>query len=77
MTANTYELSFKGEAGKSLRAAFPEFEVSAAHGKTVLRGQLVDRAALYGTIERIDSLGLELTDVHLLGEAERQPDDVE
>jgi hypothetical protein len=33
-------------------------------GETVLRGELVDRAALHGVLGHIDQLGLELLDVH-------------
>jgi len=60
----TFELEFRGEPGPALRAAFPEFELRAEHGRTCLRGDFVDQAALYGIIERISSLGLELLDVH-------------
>jgi hypothetical protein len=58
-----YELTFKGEAGTTVRAAFPEFELAADHGATVLRGRVPDQAALHGALERIHALGLELTEV--------------
>lgn len=62
----TFELEFRGEPGPALRAAFPEFQLWPAHGMTVLRGEFVDQAALYGVIERINSLGLDLVGVQLI-----------
>jgi hypothetical protein len=67
MVPKVYELSFMGEAGRAIRAAFPEFVVTTADGITLLRGRLTDQAALHGAIARVESLGLELTDVHLVG----------
>ena len=63
MAAKVYELSFKGEAGETVRAAFSELSITTARGRTVLRGCLSDQAALYSVIERIQDLGLELIDV--------------
>ena len=73
MVAQVYELTFKGEAGTTIRAAFPEFEVTATHGTTVLHGGLTDQAALHGVIERIQDLGLELIDVRLIVEETGSP----
>ena len=62
----TFELELRGEPGPLLRAAFPEFELRAEHGMTLLHGEFVDQAALHGVIARINSLGLELVDLHLV-----------
>ena len=61
-----YEVTFKGEAGAALRAAFDECAVTTGHGVTVLRCDLRDQAALHSIINRIESLGLELIDVRLV-----------
>jgi hypothetical protein len=61
---NSYELSFKGVASDTLRAAFEEFEVTTSRGLTLIRCSLPDQAALYGLLDRINALGLELLDVH-------------
>ena len=37
--------------------------VSVSPTETLLRGQIVDQAALHGVLELIESLGLELLDV--------------
>jgi hypothetical protein len=62
----TFELEFRGEPGPVLQAAFPEFELRAEPGMTLLHGEFVDQAALHGVIERINSLGLELVGLHLI-----------
>ena len=64
--SDTYELVLRGEPGPVLRAAFPEFELRPEHGMTLIHGEFVDQAALHGVIERINSLGLELVDLHLV-----------
>ena len=69
MAGHDYEVHFRGEAGAAVCAAFPEFEVTAAHGTTVLRGRLPDQAALHGTLERVLNLGLELTEVRVLDDS--------
>lgn len=61
-----YELELRGEPGPVLRAAFPEFDLRADHGMTLLSGEFVDQAALHGAMERINSLGLELVGLHLV-----------
>ena len=59
-----YEITFRGEAGAITRAAFEEFDVDVHNGVTVLSTSPLDQAALLGVIDRIASLGLELSEVH-------------
>ena len=66
--ASMYEVTFKGEAGPMIRAAFVDLAAETDHGVTVLRGALADQAALVGVIQRVQSLGLELVDVRLVVE---------
>ena len=68
MAALRYEVTFKGEAGATLRVAFEDFAVSAGHGITVLRCDLPDHGALHTVLNRIESLGLELIDVRLVAD---------
>jgi hypothetical protein len=68
--SQTFELKLRGEPGPVMRAAFPEFVLQPDHGRTVLRGEFVDQAALHGVIERINSLGLELVALDLISEGE-------
>jgi len=64
--AQTYEITFLGQAGTTLRTEFDDCEVTIGPGTTTLRAELPDRGALSGLIERISSLGLDVIDVTLV-----------
>jgi hypothetical protein len=64
--AQTYEITFLGQAGHTLRAEFEDCEVTIGRGTTTLRAELPDRGALSGLMERINSLGLDVLDVSLV-----------
>ena len=66
MQPQTYEVTFLGRAGPTLRAEFDDCEVTIGPGTTTLRAELPDRGALSGLIERINSLGLDVIDVSLV-----------
>jgi len=68
MAALVYELSFKGTASHTLAAAFAGCDVAADHGVTTVRSGVPDQAGLQGLIARINALGLELLEVHLVAE---------
>jgi hypothetical protein len=61
----TYELSFKGVASPTLRAAFADCELRNGVGTTWIR---CTHDALQQTIARIEELGLELLDVRLIAQ---------
>ena len=60
----TYEITFTGQTGTTLRAEFDDCEVTVGPGTTTLRAELPDQAALSGLVLRITGLGLEVIDVH-------------
>ena len=60
-----YEVSFKGVASPTLRAAFTECAVEAGAGRTLVRCR---QEALSAVIARIEELGLQLLDVRLVAE---------
>jgi hypothetical protein len=62
----TYEITFTGRAGDVLRAAFDDCTATVGPGTTTLRAQLPDQAALWGLVQRITGLGLEVVDLHLV-----------
>jgi hypothetical protein len=66
MPSRTYEITFTGEAGATLRAAFDDCEVTIGTGTTTLRAQVPDQSSLTALINRISSLGLEVIDVTLI-----------
>jgi anti-sigma B factor antagonist len=53
-------------AGLGLCAAFDDCIVTVGAGTTTLRAELPDQAALWGLIQRIIGLGLEVMDLHLV-----------
>ena len=66
MRSRTYEITFAGQAGTTLRAEFDDCDVSVGPGTTTLRAGLLDQGALQGLMQRIASLGLELLKVHVV-----------
>ena len=63
MAELTYEVSFKGVASPTLRAAFVDCELDAGMGVTSVR---CSQDALRTVISRIEEFGLELLDVRLI-----------
>ncbi len=63
MAELTYELSFKGVASPTLRAAFADYDVGSGTGTTWVR---CSHDALRGVIGRIEELGLDLLEIRLL-----------
>ena len=62
MSSTHYEITVRGRLGETLTTAFDGLT---AKSTTVLSGELADQAALYGVLDVIESLGLELVDVHV------------
>jgi len=65
VTGDTYVITVRGAAGPWVRAALDDVQVSVVGDTTVLRRAGADQAALYGLLNRIQDLGLEVIDVHL------------
>jgi hypothetical protein len=63
-----YRITVRGGLGEIYRQAFAGFAVDTDGTDTVLIGDL-DQAALYGTLDRINSLGLELLELARVDEA--------
>jgi hypothetical protein len=58
-----YEISVGGALGETLRGAFPRLRVKIQRTETILAGELPDQAALFGVLDQIEALGLELLEV--------------
>jgi hypothetical protein len=65
----SYVIRIKGRLSDSLLSVFEGMTASVEPGETVLRGLVRDQAELYGLLDRIQSLGLELVEVRRLPEA--------
>jgi len=64
----SYEIRVKGRLTDSLMAAFEGMQASVEPVETVIHGPVQDQAALYGLLDRIQALGLELVEVRRLPE---------
>ena len=69
MESRTYEITFTGQAGRTLRAEFDDCQVIIGPDTTTLRCGLPDQAALAGLIQRIIGLRLEIIQVLLIDSA--------
>jgi hypothetical protein len=63
---HAYEITFRGQAGSVVRAEFDDCEVIIGPDTTTLRAGLPDQGALWGIVQRIIGLGLEVIDLHLV-----------
>jgi hypothetical protein len=63
MPATHYEITVRGRLSAALSDGFDGLTAAPQGPNTVLRGELADQAALYGVLDRVESLGLELLDV--------------
>jgi len=69
--ATAYEIRLKGHLGPNTLTWFESFAAEhSPDGETILRGPLVDQAALSGVLSRILDLGLSLTSFRALGEVQ-------
>jgi len=64
--SRTYEITFAGQAGSTLRAEFDDCEVIVGPATTTLRAEVPDQAALWGIVQRIIELGLQVIQLNLL-----------
>jgi hypothetical protein len=62
----TYEITFTGEAGPSLRAEFDDCEVTTGSGTTTLRAELPDQAALLGLVLRVTAFRAKVIHLRLV-----------
>jgi hypothetical protein len=69
----SYEIRIKGRLSDSLLAVFEGLNASVEPVETVLHGPVQDQAALYGLLDRIQSLGLELVEIRRLPDAPDEP----
>lgn len=63
MHLQTYEITFTGQAGTTVRAEFDDCEVMVGPSTTTLRAELADQAAFSELVQRIIGLGLQLVHV--------------
>ncbi len=68
MASASYEIRIRGKVGDPLLTSFGDLNASIKPAETVLRGVIVDQAALHGLLDRIQALGLELIEIRQVEE---------
>ena len=62
-TRKAYRIVVRAEIGQRFAAAFEGMDVRTAGGRTIITGEVVDQSHLYGILDRVHALGLELVSV--------------
>ena len=68
-TGTVYRIVVRSELSNVYAVAFEGMEMEARDGYTLLTGTIIDQPQLYGILERINGLGLELLSVEALPDA--------
>ena len=83
-TGTVYRIVVRSELSDKYAVAFEGMEMEARDGVTVLTGKIIDQPQLFGILDRINGLGLELLsvealpeDVHPSAERNREPGGLE
>jgi hypothetical protein len=58
-----YEIRVRGPIGPTMMQAFPALTATRSGDDTMLTGSLADQSALYGVINQLEALGLELLEI--------------
>jgi hypothetical protein len=70
-TETVYRIVVRSELTDTYAVAFEGMEMETKEGVTVLTGKIIDQPHLYGILDRINGLGLELLSVEALPEDAR------
>ena len=68
-TGTVYRIVVRSELSDKYAVAFEGMQMEARDGVTVLTGKIIDQPHLYGILDRINGLGLELLSVEALPDA--------
>ena len=71
-TGRFYRIIVRSELSDKYSVAFEGMEMETKDGVTVLTGRIIDQPQLYGILDRINGLGLELLSVQALPEDTHQ-----
>ena len=63
-----YRIVVRSELSRQYAAAFEGMEMEMKNGDTVLTGEIIDQPQLFGILDRINGLGLQLMSVQALRE---------
>ena len=79
-TRRVYRIVARSELGERFASAFEGMRLESKDGRTILTGEVVDQPHLFGVLDRLNGLGLELLSVqampdqdHSSSERDREP----
>jgi hypothetical protein len=79
-TGKLYRIVVRSELGDRFASAFEGMRMESKDGRTILTGELKDQPHLFGVLDRLNGLGLELLSVqampdedHSSSERDREP----
>ena len=67
-TGTLYRIVVRSELSDRYAVAFEGMEMDTKDGHTILTGEIIDQPQLYGILDRINGLGLQLVSVQALPE---------
>ena len=70
-TRKVYRIVARSELSERYAAAFEGMEMETKEGQTILTGEIIDQPHLFGILDRLNGLGLELLSVQTLSEEAR------
>jgi hypothetical protein len=65
-SGTVYRIIVRSELGEAYAVAFEGMEMDTKNGITVLTGKIIDQPQLFGILDRVNGLGLELLSVEAL-----------
>ena len=68
-----YRIVARSELGDRYASAFEEMRMETRDGQTILTGEIKDQPHLFGILQRMNGLGMELLSVEALSEDVRPP----
>jgi len=73
-TKTVYRIVARSELGERYACAFEGMRMETREGQTILTGEIEDQPHLFGILQRINGLGLELLNVEALSEEATERD---
>jgi hypothetical protein len=73
-TGKVYRIVVRSELGEKYACAFEGMRMETEEGQTILSGEVKDQPHLFGILERLNGLGLELLSVEALPEEATERD---
>jgi outer membrane PBP1 activator LpoA protein len=67
-TRRVYRIVVRSELGNSYASAFEGMRLETRDGRTILTGEVEDQPHLFGILDRLNGLGLQLLSVEVLSD---------